>query len=221
MQIRPVSSFAALAIAPPHARAGRDGINSTPGASVGPDPANSTASSTQGEASDGVQRSADGDTYTPGRNGSPRPSATRERGELSKQDQAEVRELQARDTEVRAHENAHKAAAGGLARGGPNYEYQTGPDGKRYAVGGDVQIDTSPGKTPEETIAKAERIRSAGLAPAQPSGADRAVVAEAAQMEAAARAERASKNADGDVSEVSGGGRASSDERRPRLDLVA
>ena len=43
----------------------------------------------------------------------------------------------------RAHEMAHLAAAGGLATG-PYYEYQQGPDSKQYAVGGHVNIDTSP-----------------------------------------------------------------------------
>ena len=42
--------------------------------------------------------------------------------------------LKATDTEVKAHENAHKAAAGGLRTSAPNYEYETGPDGKKYAV---------------------------------------------------------------------------------------
>lgn len=45
---------------------------------------------------------------------------------------------------MRAHEQAHKTAAGGLAQGGATFEYQTGPDGKQYAVSGEVKIDTSP-----------------------------------------------------------------------------
>ena len=54
-----------------------------------------------------------------------------------------VRELQQSDAEVRRHEAAH-AAAGGEFAGAPTFTYQTGPDGKRYAVGGEVSIDTSP-----------------------------------------------------------------------------
>jgi hypothetical protein len=107
--------------------------------------------------------------------------------ELTPEEQAVVDELRKRDAEVRAHEMAHVAAAGGLA-GAPSFSYQTGPDGKRYAVGGSVSIDTSGGADPEDTIAKAQRIRAAALAPADPSGQDRAVAAKASQMEASARA---------------------------------
>lgn len=106
---------------------------------------------------------------------------------LSEEERQMVDQLAARDRAVRAHELAHVGAAGGLA-GAPVFSYQTGPDGKRYAVGGHVSIDTSPGRTNEETISKAQRIRAAALAPADPSGADRAVAARASQMETQARA---------------------------------
>lgn len=113
---------------------------------------------------------------------------------LAPEERAMVEELRARDREVRAHELAHVGAAGGLA-GAPSFSYQTGPDGKRYAIGGHVSIDTSPGRTHEETVAKAQRIRSAALAPAEPSGADRAVASRASQMESQARAALARQNA--------------------------
>lgn len=102
-----------------------------------------------------------------------------------------IDELKARDAEVRQHEQAHLAAAGGLAVSGASYTYQRGPNGVNYAIGGEVQIDTSPGATPEETIARAATIQAAALAPADPSGADRAVAAQAQQMETQARAELA------------------------------
>lgn len=101
--------------------------------------------------------------------------------------------LQDRDAEVRAHEMAHLAAAGGLATGGMQLTYQTGPDGRQYAVGGSVQIDTSKANTPEETIQKAQRIRAAALAPSDPSPQDLQVAARASQMEAEARAELSAK----------------------------
>ncbi len=106
--------------------------------------------------------------------------------ELSPEEQVVVAQLRVRDQEVRAHERAHVAAAGGLA-GSPQYTYQTGPDGRRYAVGGSVSIDLSPGGTPEETLARAERVRAAATAPAEPSGADLAIAARASQMIADAR----------------------------------
>ena len=102
-----------------------------------------------------------------------------------------VDDLKARDTEVRQHEQAHLAAAGGLAISGATYSYQRGPNGVNYAIGGEVQIDTSPGATPEETIARATSIQAAASAPAEPSGADRAVAAAAQQMAAQARTELA------------------------------
>lgn len=114
---------------------------------------------------------------------------------LDDAEQRQVEELKARDQEVRTHEQAHVAAAGPLYRGGPNYTYRTGPDGNRYAVGGNVQIDTSEGATPEETITKAQQIRRAALAPQEPSSTDRSVAAKASRMEAQARAELAGSEA--------------------------
>jgi hypothetical protein len=99
-----------------------------------------------------------------------------------------VSKLSARDTAVRAHEAAHQAAAGGLG-GAASFSYETGPDGKRYAVGGEVPVSLRPGRTPQETIANAQTVRSAALAPADPSPQDLAVAAQASQMEAQARQE--------------------------------
>lgn len=109
--------------------------------------------------------------------------------ELTPEQQAQVDKLKATDTKVRQHEQAHLAAAGGLATSGPTYTYQRGPNGVNYAVGGEVNIDTSPGATPQETIAKAQRIQAAALAPADPSGQDRNVAARAGQLERDARAQ--------------------------------
>lgn len=113
-------------------------------------------------------------------------------GDLTAEEKAVVEKLKARDREVRAHEAAH-AAAGGQFAGAPTYSYQQGPDGRRYAVGGEVSIDLSPGSTPEETARKADQIRAAALAPADPSGQDRAVAAAATQMKAQAQAEAATQ----------------------------
>lgn len=113
--------------------------------------------------------------------------------ELTEEEQKAVDELKRRDLEVRQHEAAHAAAAGPHASGGPSYEYETGPDGKRYAVGGEVRIDTSPVEgDPAATIAKMEQIRAAALAPADPSGQDRSVAARATAEIAKARSAQAS-----------------------------
>ena len=125
-------------------------------------------------------------------------------GELTPEEEKRVAELRARDREVRAHEQAHKAAAGDLAVGGPTYETETGPDGREYAVAGEVQIRLREGDTPEETVRLAERARRAALAPAEPSSQDRAVAAEASQMAASARAEMRTEEAEG-PGEAAGG----------------
>lgn len=101
-----------------------------------------------------------------------------------------IQQLQARDREVRQHEQAHMAAAGGLLRSGPTYNYIIGPDGKRYAVGGGVDIDTSEVRDdPEGNAEKGERIQAAALAPAEPSGADLSIAAIGARMQQRALAE--------------------------------
>ncbi len=106
------------------------------------------------------------------------------------EEQQEIESLQARDREVRAHEQAHKATAGKFARGGATFEYETGPDGRRYASGGEVSIDTSViPDDPEATIQKMRTIQRAALAPSDPSSQDQKVATEAAQKAAEAQAE--------------------------------
>ena len=127
--------------------------------------------------------------------------------ELNEADQARLRELKARDREVRAHEQAHLAAAGSLAQGGPSYSYERGPDQRLYAVGGEVQIDTSEVQgDPAATLRKAQIIRRAALAPNNPSAQDRSVAAAASQMASAASAELAQQDdsAEQEPTELSG-----------------
>ncbi len=105
-------------------------------------------------------------------------------------EQAETAKLRKRDQEVRTHEQAHLTAAGGLAKGGATFSYQPGPDGKQYAVSGEVSIDTSPvSGNPQATIRKAQQIRAAALAPADPSAQDRSIAAAATALEARAQQE--------------------------------
>lgn len=108
---------------------------------------------------------------------------------LSENDRREVERLEARDREVRAHEQAHVSAGGQYVQGGPRYEFTRGPDGRQYATGGEVSIDVSPESTPEATIQKARVVRRAALAPAEPSAQDRRIAAQASQLEANARQE--------------------------------
>ena len=128
---------------------------------------------------------------------------------------AAVNKLKAVDREVRAHERAHLAAAGGLARGGASFKTVKGPDGQLYAVAGEVQIDTSPVPgDPDATIRKAETIRRAALAPARPSGQDIAVAAAAGAMEAEARAEKARNKDDSGTNKTESSSQISPDNIR-------
>ncbi len=123
--------------------------------------------------------------------------STTAQSDLSDEEQQQLQELKARDLEVRAHEAAHLAAAGQYAQGGPSFTYQTGPDGKKYAIGGEVSIDSGPiSGDPQATIQKAQQVRAAALAPASPSSQDQKVAAAASRMEADARIQLSRQKAD-------------------------
>ncbi|MFT7286148.1 MAG: hypothetical protein ACI87W_000252 [Halieaceae bacterium] len=167
----------------PGAQAQRSGI--APGKSISPNGAqNSDAGARENNinaASGSVNRAS-----------SDRQSINR----LTEQERQQRSELSARDREVRAHEQAH-ANVGGRYAGSPSYTYQRGPDGRQYAVGGEVSIDTSPVPgDPQATIEKARVVRRAALAPTQPSPQDRAIAAEATATEQQARAELLAQKAE-------------------------
>ncbi len=125
-------------------------------------------------------------------------------GKLSDEEEQIVAEFKRRDTEVRAHERAH-AAAGGAYAGMPSFEYETGPDNQRYAVTGEVPIDSSPvAGDPAATIDKMAVVKAAALAPAKPSAQDRAVAANATATAAAAQAELNQKKAEAEQVAQSG-----------------
>ena len=120
------------------------------------------------------------------KNGAGEPSPQQERAE-----QLQIAKLVSRDIEVRAHEQAH-AATGGQYAGAPSFTYERGPDGKRYAVGGEVGIDTGTvPNDPEATLRKMEVVIRAALAPAEPSAQDRQVAAQAQIKMSEARADLA------------------------------
>ncbi|BCN94074.1 hypothetical protein THMIRHAM_18590 [Thiomicrorhabdus immobilis] len=135
----------------------------------------------------------------------------REQAKQEQNVQQVIAQLKARDTEVKAHEMAHLSASGGYSTGGMSFTYQTGPDGKRYAIGGEVGIDTSPiPGDPQATLQKAMVIQRAALAPAEPSSQDLKVAQAASQMMVQARVEIASakveegKGSDGNKSDATG-----------------
>lgn len=107
--------------------------------------------------------------------------------------QKEVEAYKARDQEVRTHEQAHQAAGGQYASS-PSYTLSKGPDGQSYATGGEVQIDISTvAGDPAATIQKMQQVRSAALAPAEPSSQDMSVAAKAQRLESEARADLAAE----------------------------
>lgn len=114
-------------------------------------------------------------------------------GGLTDSEKDLVKRLQARDAEVRQHEQQHMAAAGELAIGGPRYTYQIGPDGKSYAVGGSVMLDTSIDFSDPNAKEKAAKIRRAANASGDNSAADSAVSSRAAALEQQAVASGDSK----------------------------
>ncbi|MBB1388541.1 hypothetical protein H5185_03755 [Shewanella sp. SG44-6] len=93
----------------------------------------------------------------------------------------QIEQLVQRDTEVKTHEQAHAAVGGSLTQS-PSYQYEKGPDGRRYAVEGEVSIDVSPvSGDPKATLSKMQKVYAAAMAPVQPSMADIRVAAQALQ----------------------------------------
>jgi hypothetical protein len=110
--------------------------------------------------------------------------------DLTPEEKEQVRELKEQDTRVRRHEQAHVMAGGRYIKSRAQFQFELGPDGKLYAVSGEVQIDTSKvPDDPEATIQKAQTVRRAALAPSDPSSQDRSVASEANRMEFEARME--------------------------------
>lgn len=109
--------------------------------------------------------------------------------ELTEEQQKQVDELKQTDQEVRSHEQAHQTVGGPYA-GQIQFEYTVGPDGKKYAIGGEVPIDASPvANNPEATIRKMDIVIRAALAPAEPSSQDQQVARQAQTQRTQAQAE--------------------------------
>lgn len=138
---------------------------------------------------DGQQTSADGQTAD-------------EATALSESELNLLEKLKQRDQEVKAHEQAH-ASVGGQYAGSASFTYQTGPDGVRYAIGGEVSVDLSAVKDdPQATIDKMTQVQQAALAPAEPSPQDRKVASQAGQIAASALADLTAKQRDARAQEA-------------------
>jgi hypothetical protein len=113
-----------------------------------------------------------------------------DRATLSDEARREIKKLEERDRKVRAHEAAHQAAGGALA-GGATFTYELGPDGRSYAVGGEVPVRAALAGSPDAALAAARQMRAAALAPGDPSAQDLAVASAASQAEQQALARKA------------------------------
>jgi len=127
------------------------------------------------------------------KDGDPEQSSNSENPQQSRRQELKdltlINNLVAIDRRVKAHEQAH-ASVGGANAGAPNFSYQTGPNGVRYAVAGEVPINISvvPGN-PQATLRSAEQVARAALAPVDPSATDRRVAAIAQAIATKARFE--------------------------------
>lgn len=106
-------------------------------------------------------------------------------------DLRELRDLQRSDRQVRVQENLQRQLAAEFVRGAPVYEFEEGPDGRRYAVGADsdFQLPNQASSDPRQAARDAASARQAALASAVSSPAEQAFAARAASAEARARAE--------------------------------
>lgn len=112
---------------------------------------------------------------------------------LTRREQEIVKQLQETDREVRQHEAAHQAAGGAYA-GAATFGYVRGPDGKSYAVSGQVPINTPATSDPEEAARIAARVLSAATAPGGGLSGQDVAVAARASAEIATNSTRAQRN---------------------------
>ena len=81
-----------------------------------------------------------------------------------------------KDAEIRTHEQVH--ASIGHTTAPISYSYQQGPDGKMYAVGGSVRLETSMPDDPKAAAFKLDILQKAASAPSNTSGADNAIASQ-------------------------------------------
>lgn len=127
----------------------------------------------------------------------------------------QLEQLKQTDRAVRQHEMAHQTVGGAYA-GGASYDYEVGPDGKRYAVAGEVSIDYGPvPNDPKATIEKMQTVIAAALAPADPSPKDYQVAAQARQYLLEAKLDAAVQTSEMDQARAGSEGNARADESTP------
>ena len=105
-------------------------------------------------------------------------------GKYDKNDYERVLEkFKSMDSQVRSHEQNHASLANTTTP--IQYNYQMGPDGKMYATGGSVRLDTSMPSDPEAAANKLEQLKkSATSAGSDMSSADSTIAIQANLMKA-------------------------------------
>jgi len=81
-----------------------------------------------------------------------------------------------KDSEIRTHEQTH--ASIGHTTSPISYNYQEGPDGKMYAVGGSVRLDTTIPDDPKAAAFKLDMIQKAASGVAHASSADNSIASQ-------------------------------------------
>jgi len=108
--------------------------------------------------------------------------------QLSTDKLKDVKKKREFDKALTEHEEAHHEVAADLARSGPLYETEIGPDGETYRKSGKVMIDTGTEEDDDKTVKKMKQVRAAALAPdgnqlAPLSEQDKKVAAQATEKE--------------------------------------
>lgn len=100
----------------------------------------------------------------------------------------EIRSFEATEKSIINHEKMHMMIGGNLA-GSPSFIYTTGPDGRRYVSGGQVNLKMPSGGTLTSLLRNLKRIKSAATAVSNPSAADISTASSAATLEASVNRE--------------------------------
>ncbi len=100
--------------------------------------------------------------------------------QLTEEEKREIEKIRKNGRNVRRRELVYRAVVGNHVRGAASFQYDTGPDGIKYATDGHTSIDTRPViNNPEASIRKAQAIKRTKI--------DRSVAVEIDKMEREAR----------------------------------
>ncbi|MCP4269219.1 MAG: hypothetical protein GY777_27230 [Candidatus Brocadiaceae bacterium] len=98
----------------------------------------------------------------------------------SPEEQKEIEKIRKNSRNVKRRELVYRAVVGNHVRGAASFQYETGPDGMKYAIAGHTAIDTRPIiNNPEASIRKAQAIKRTKI--------DQSVAVEVEKMEREAR----------------------------------